>query len=106
MRVPMGYFDENDVMERMRFVPVLEYLHPKYNVLEIGCANGSMTSIIAKKVNYVTAIEASEDEYFEAVEHNLLSNVDYINERIENLEVNTFQYDLVFYLGVHFIFFF
>lgn len=46
-------------IKRIKNVIINQYIHPDLRVLEIGCATGTLTSMMAEKGAYVTAIDSS-----------------------------------------------
>ena len=78
-----------------------EKVHKKsdYTVLDLGCGNGSVTLEVAKYVKQVTAVDISE-EMLKLVQKNAaangISNIEYIQSSIEDIDVNEIgQYDVV-----------
>ena len=54
-------FDVNvNVSSRLKYELVLKYLKPDDNVLDVGCANGIYTRLLAGKCRHITGIDIND----------------------------------------------
>lgn len=98
-----SYFSNNTLEERFsdirNFLPA-ESFTKNLSVLEVGCAEGLMSEELAKRFNYVKAIEARENAVKEAIEkYKDIKNLTFNRANIEHYQLN--DYDYIFYCGVH-----
>jgi cyclopropane fatty-acyl-phospholipid synthase-like methyltransferase len=72
---PVSWFKENILSDLLK---TKERLNLGENILDVGCAYGYFTKVIAENFNKVTGIDFAISRITAAKEHNLSENIEYI----------------------------
>jgi ubiquinone/menaquinone biosynthesis C-methylase UbiE len=85
------------ILEELELVP----LHPGMDVLDVGCGTGAVTRILAEKVEpgRVVGLDLSEQRLSvarEIAEEQALSNVEYVQADVRDLDPRDHRFDLTY----------